>query len=166
MFNANCKSQTVNRKLYAFTLVELLITIGVIAILATTSFLSVVNYKQRQSLGFATQEIVTVLRNAQDRSLAQEGGNRWGVYFMNSASGDDFYDLFTGISYASSGIVSRSVLPSGVQFTTPASGSNITVIFSPVTGLPDDAATVKISLVGTSTTSSTITVNSNGKIQY
>ena len=73
----------------AFTLIELLISIGILAILAGIGFINIVNYKQRQDLSFAGQEIIEVLRNAQNRSLSQEAtstagtGGRWGVYFEN-----------------------------------------------------------------------------------
>jgi len=161
------------RERSAFTLVELLITIGILAILAGIGFISIVNYREQQDLTSTTQEIVEVLRNAQNRSLSQEAtsttgtGGSWGVYFENpNGDGNDFYELFQGSSYASGTVVSRSNLPFNVQFNIPASGSSSTVIFSPITGLPDSATTIKISLISNPTSSSTIMVNANGKIQY
>ena len=150
----------------AFTLIELVITITVISILAAVGFANIIRYKERQDLSSATQEIVVVVRNAQDRSLSQESGSRWGAYFENPASGTDFYELFKGLSYDSGTIISRNVLPSNVQLDIPTSGSSSTIIFSPVTGLPDNSITIKISLINSPTSSSTIVVSSNGKIQY
>ena len=164
-FNCRQKRPVLNM-VWGFTLIELVISIGILAILAGIGFISIINYKQRQALSSATQEIVTVLRNAQDRSISQESGNRWGVYFENPLSGSAFYDLFQGLNYATNTIVSRNVLPSGIQFDTPASGSSSTIIFSPVTGLPNSQTTIKISLLNSSTNSSTIIVSANGKIQY
>ncbi len=149
-----------------FTLIELLISIGIIVVLASISFISLLGYKQRQSLVSATQEIVAVVRNAQDRSISQEGGSRWGVHFENPLSASAFYDLFQGSSYASDTVVSRSVLPSGLQFDSPAYGSSSTIIFSPISGLPDGSADIKISLINNSTNSSTITVSTNGEVHY
>ena len=166
------KHETYHNQEKAFTLIELVITMGILAILATVSFISIIGYKQRQDLVSASQEIIEVLRNAQNRSLSQEAtstqgsGGRWGVYFGNPASGTDFYDLFKGSSYAGGTIVSRSVLPSDIQFVIPASGSSSTVVFSPVTGLPRSSITIKISLISALTSSSTIVVSSNGEIQY
>lgn len=150
----------------AFTLIELIITMAIIAILAGVGFISIFNYKQRQGLSSTTQEIIEVLRNAQNRSLSQESSTRWGVYFNNPASGTDFYELFQGASYATATSVSKSVLASNIQFDIPASGSSSTIIFSPITGLPNVATTIKISLISSPTSSSTISVNINGKIQY
>ena len=85
----------------AFTLIELIISIGILAILAGVGFINIVNYKHRQDLTSTTQEIIEVVRNAQNRSLSQEAtstagtGGRWGVYFENpTGAGNDFYDLF------------------------------------------------------------------------
>lgn len=149
-----------------FTLIELLISMGIIVVLAGISFISILNYKQRQSLVSATQEIVAVVRNAQDRSISQESGSRWGVHFGNLSSASAFYDLFRGSSYVTGTVASRSVLPSGLQFDSPASGSSSTIIFSPISGLPNGSADIKISLINNSTNSSTITVSTNGEIHY
>ena len=157
----------------AFTLIELIISIGILAILAGVGFINIVNYKHRQDLTSTTQEIIEVVRNAQNRSLSQEAtstagtGGRWGVYFENpTGSGNDFYELFKGTSYAGGTVVSKSVLPSNTQFEEPASGSSSTIIFSPITGLPNASATIKISLISSPTSSSTITVGANGNIGF
>ncbi len=56
----------------AFTLIELIISIGILAILAGVGFINIINYRHRQDITSTTQEIVEVLRNAQNRSLSQE----------------------------------------------------------------------------------------------
>lgn len=150
----------------AFTLIELLIVVSILAILATVGIMNLYSHRSRQDLGFRAREIVTVLRNAQDRSISQEDGARWGVYFENPSSGTDFYELFSGPSYVSGTIFSKNTLSSYVQFDIPAANSSTTIIFSPITGLPTASATIKISLVGDSTASSTIIINSNGKINF
>lgn len=150
----------------AFTLIELIISMAIIAILAGVGFINIINYRHRQDLTSTTQEIIEVLRNSQNRSLSQESASRWGVHFENQTSGTDFYELFQGASYAGATIVSKSALPSNIQFDIPASGSSSTIIFSPITGLPNASATIKIYLISSPTSSSTIIVNSNGKIQY
>jgi len=149
-----------------FTLIELIITLGIIVVLAGVGFLGILNYKNIQSVNSTAQGIITVLRNAQNRSLSQEGGSRWGVHFENPSGANDFYDLFHGASYTTSGLVSRTALPSGVEFVLPPIGSSSTVIFYSVTGLPDNPLTIKISLTAAPSVSSTIIINQNGRILY
>jgi prepilin-type N-terminal cleavage/methylation domain-containing protein len=149
-----------------FTLIELLITIAITTAVAVLGIMNLVGHRQERDLILTSQEIATVIRNAQDRSIAQEEGSRWGVYFGNPLSGGDFYELFKGTSYATGAIVSKSALRSNIQFDIPASNSSSTVIFSPITGLPNTSTTVKISLVGVPTSSSTIIINTNGEIRY
>ena len=150
-----------------FTLIELLITIAITVAAATLGIINLVSHRQERDLVSTAQEIATVIRNAQDRSIAQEEGSRWGIYFNNpSGDNNDFYELFKGTSYATGTIVSKSVLRSNIQFDTPSSNSSSTIIFSPITGLPNASTTVKMSLISKPTTSSTIIINSNGEIQY
>lgn len=149
-----------------FTLIELIITLGIIVLLAGVGFLGILNYKNNQSVNSTAQGIARVLRNAQNRSLSQEGGSVWGVHFENPSSANDFYDLFHGVSYATSGLVSRAAFTSGVEFVLPSSGSSSTVIFYSVTGLPDNPLIVKISLTAAPSVSSTIIINQNGQILY
>jgi len=144
-----------------FTLVELIISMGIIAILAVVSGISFVRYRSQQELSDEGKTIVTVLRNAQDRSIAQESGGPWGVHFVNDDT--DYYELFSGSSYPGT-TVSRVNLSSDAQFDNPVTSS--TVFFTAVTGLPDASSTIKISLVSDSTTSSTINISTAGKIQY
>lgn len=151
----------------AFTLIELVIVMTIMVFLAGIGFLSLTNYKNVQSVNSVSQEIVAVLRNAQNRSLSQEGGNRWwGVHFENPSSASGFYDLFSGASYSGSNIASRTVLTPGIQFGTPAAGLSSDVIFSPVSGLPDSLITIKIYATSEPLASSTITINQNGQILY
>ena len=149
-----------------FTLVELLITVTIVIVIAAIGSMNLLGYTQRQNLNFTAQEIISVLRNAQNSSISQEGSLRWGVDFENPASGSDFYDLFKGATYADGAVVARNTLHSGIQFDIPASGASSTIIFAPATGLPDASTTIRISLVSNSTVSSTITVNANGEIQF
>ena len=161
------KPKTQNLKPNSFTLIELLIVISITAILATVGAMNLITYRQEKDLNFTVQEIITVLRNSQDRSIAQEEGSRWGIYFNNPiGDNNDFYDIFKGVNYVNSTISSRIALRSNIQFDTPSSNSSSSVIFTPITGLPNTSTTIKISLLGKPTSSSTIIINTNGKISF
>ena len=151
----------------SFTLIELVIVIAIIGAISVIGITNLFNYRSLQNLKNTTQEIVAVLRNAQNRSMSQELSNRWGVYFSNPAgAGNDFFELFSGTNYNPAAVASHTVLSSGVQFDVPAAGASTTIIFSPLTGFPDTSTAVRISLTNNPLASSTITINSNGQIQY
>ncbi len=150
----------------AFTLIELLIVIGITAIISVVAFMNLFGYRGAQDLDLAVREIVMSLRNAQDRSISQESGNRFGVHFENPAGADDFYDLFSGTTYATGTIIAKSALRPTVQFSDPASGISKDVLFSPVSGLPSVSTTIIISLKRDASVSKTIIVNTNGNISF
>lgn len=155
-----------------FTLVELLITVAVLAAVAAVAGINLFGYYSRQNLELTTEEFIALIRDAQNRSLTQQDGNadgqgdQWGIHFENAATTQDFGRLFFGSSYASSTAAATNILRTGIQFTDPGPGTSKDVIFSKVTGLPDVSVTVIISLTGDSSASSTIYINENGRIQY
>lgn len=71
-----------------FTLVELLVSIGIIAVVTSAFLISYNQYKKSANLNMATQEIVSNIRRVQNYALASkedasgsipDGG--WGIYF-------------------------------------------------------------------------------------
>ena len=163
MNKINIKFEKISKR--GFTIFELLITVSVAVIIGTIGLISFSNVRFYQDLKLTTQEMAVVLRNAQDRAISQESGSGWGVYFQNPSSGDSFYELFSGASYPGTA-VSRNFLRSRIKFENPPINSSLTVIFSPISGLPNSPATIKIFLSSDSSASSTIIVGGNGKIEY
>ena len=148
-----------------FSLIELLITIGIVAVLGTIGTMNLVNYRSRNILDLQTQEIVATLRDAQSRSISQENGRPWGIHFENPTSDPDYYSLFASSTYNSSDINSTTTLNSAVVFLDPSSGNSKNVTFSAVTGLPSAADSITIALNTNNSASSTITISAYGQIQ-
>ncbi len=149
----------------AFTLIELLMVLGITAILAVFLIMSPLGFRSQQDLNLTVSEIMAALRNAQDNSISQESESVWGIYFDN-INGSGFYDFFSGSGYSSTNIVSRSALRSSIKFVQPAVGASSTVIFSAVSGLPVASTTIIIALREDPSSSRVITINANGQIQY
>lgn len=84
------------RYIKGFTLVELMISISIIAILTIAAIPSFSGFSKSQALTQAFKTLKSDLRIAQSRSIsgATVGGNAkaWGIYFVNSASQ---YIIFT-----------------------------------------------------------------------
>lgn len=147
------------KKNSAFTLIEILVVLGISIILAMGGLFGLSNLRKHQSLRLAAEGMVAFLRDTQQRSLGQEDGLGWGVHFENSTSERDSYWRFGG---ADPMIVSEKVvLPPGVDF----DSSSDNVFFSKVSGLPDSAAEVKIKLLNDPSAVRTITINAQGTIE-
>ena len=125
-------SKYFQRKSFAFTLLELLIVIGITATLSVVGVGFYVNQQKAKILENTAQEIANYLHYAQQKSVSQEQGLQWGVHFENPTSGSDFYALYTGTTYSSS--IETKYLPSGIIFTTPATGNSINISFNKLTG--------------------------------
>lgn len=148
-------------KTFGFTLLELLIVVGITTILAGVGVSSYINQQRVKLLDTAAQEIVGYLHYTQQKSIAQEGGNQWGIHFENSTSGNDFYALYTGTSYTSS--AETRYLPKGIEFATPASNETIDITFYKLIG---DSMGGVITICGYSNQCTSITVLSQGLVIY
>jgi prepilin-type N-terminal cleavage/methylation domain-containing protein len=145
-----------------FTMLELLIVIAITAILSVGAVSLYANQQKAKILDNTAQEIANYLRYAQQKSVSQEQGLQWGVHFDNPSSGSDFYALYTGTTYSSP--IETKYLPTGIIFTTPATGNSINISFNKLTG-----TSTSQSLVIQSTSSNatkTISVSSQGLITY
>lgn len=147
----------------AFTLLELLIVVGITTILAGVGISSYINQQRAKLLDTTAQEIVGYLRYAQQKSMAQEGGNQWGIHFENPASGNDFYALYTGTSYTSP--EETRYLPKQIEYEIPAAGNTINVSFNKLTGTNATSTTQSITIKSNVTNStSTISISGQGVI--
>lgn len=163
MFNVSRKTPM------GFTIIELLLVLGIMTIITATGTLALFSFRAKQNLNLSAQEIVTVLRSAQNNSISQEllsSGEKWGVHFEN-----DYYALFKGTSFNVSNIVSKSTLKSGVIFSGFSNSAgpqgSIDVIFAATSGFSDDSYIVTLSLTGGSSgEQKSIIINKNGLISF
>jgi len=149
-----------------FTLVEMILVIALMSVLAGFAGTSYFGVRNRRVFEDSVDRIVADLRWTMARASSQEGGGQWGVRFTNpSGSSNDYYEIWTGTSYAGGTIVSRSQLDSSVSLSSPGSGSVKDIIFAKSTGLPSSSYTVGLqSTVGGYT--ATVDINTQGRIDY
>ncbi len=158
------------RSLTGFTLIEVLVTAGVLALIATFLGLSLWGFRAGQRLTQQTTLVVMALRDAQQRSIVREDGMEWGVRFTNASSGQDLVTLFQQSPSSGGGIsiaddVSSFPLAEGIEFSEPASGSS-EVVFTVLSGSPQASLTVSLRKVGSSADEDkkTVKVQTNGVI--
>ena len=153
-----------------FSLIEIFVVIGVIAILAAVSFTTLVNRRSRTEFDGTTRRVAALLREAQSHSMAQKDGTTWGVHLENSTATSPFYAIFK-TSYSTSGQIGYYRLPTSIQYATSsiAEGGSIDSTFAQISGLPSASSSITLELTGGGsavTASSTITVNTNGLISF
>lgn len=119
-----------------FTLVEAIISIGIIAILIGVAGLGLIGFKLRQSFILDSQLLVESIRNAHNRALFQEEGSVWGIRVANQLVTSDSVEIFSGSSYATSTVVLREDFSTGSVLLNPPSGNSETITFTPRTGTP------------------------------
>ena len=156
-----------------FTLIELLVVFGIMIAVGALVFANLAGKKSNADLTATTQEVGTLLRQAQSDAAEQENNTQandvaWGVHFANATGTAPFYALFTG-SYGASTTVGYYTLPSTVayQTSTLATGATLDVIFSPIIGASSVSTSIGFYMPKENTVfSSTILIASSGAISY
>lgn len=148
-----------------FTLLEIVLTMAILAILFSVGMLSYSGFNRTIDVNTVADTLSGHLRRAQTRAMGADDLLRWGIHFENPTSGDDFYSLYSGNSYATD--VEKYFLPTGVVFTTPATSATVDVSFEKLSGANVAGATQTVVIQTTDgLQSKTITINSVGRVTY
>ncbi len=153
--NHNLKPKTYKLKPDSgFSYVEILIVMTLIVITSLGGTVSLIGFYRSQQPLAAMRSMGAAVRDAAQRSIAQEDGRYWGVQFDNLI-GRDRYVVFSALTTALGGYATSSVtyFARNVQFTEPTISS--VVLFDKMTG-----AWVS-SVCPLLTASTTITANGN-----
>lgn len=143
-----------------FTLVELLITIGIATILLGLTTINLVNVQKNTSVGATVDTLIADMRNQQTKAMSggAEGGN-FGIFFNSSNS----YTLFHGSSYVPGDPTNFTVTlddPISVSSTYPGN----VIIFSQGNGEVGSENTITINNTA-GTEQKTLTVNRLGVVK-
>lgn len=128
-----------------FSMIELVISFGILVIIGSVGLLIVQNLRVQQTLNFEADKLIQTLREAQQNSIGELNLSVWGVHIDNVAGGNDKYTIFYAASIGAASTTYRTVfLPSSLDFVAPASGSSTEVVFLKSTGVPQTAATLTL----------------------
>lgn len=156
-----------------FTLVEILIVIGIMAIVSTTGFLYLGSSDPALRLTHNAESMVALLRSAQERAINQEGSVRWGVYFKNELNGPSTAQVFKadedlvdtpGYQDIPGMGLEKTATGRGVQFSLPAEGASIFVLFNQRTGTTDTATGISLTTTFGTVALKNIMVEESGRI--
>lgn len=152
-----------------YTLIELIIAIGIIAIVSTAAFLNLSGYAARRDLELATRRVAALFRDAQSRSVTQEDGMAWGVHI----AGNQFQLLKRSAAGACGSGSQSSVVNLGVrlavQSVLPVAYAS-DICFNSVTGFLTAAAApepviMSIGLISGGGTPGMVKIYNNGRIE-
>ena len=167
---------------HGFTLLEVIITIAVLAVMFVMVSGYYGNVTKSIDLDAAASSIVSDLRNAQAKAMAgrdsdANGGaaDDWGICFRNPSTGDtnDRYQIYssptftcdTGGNVEAVTLKSTIYLPNGITFSTPAAPAAISVVFTKITGAATVSSGSTIVITGGGQ-SKTITITTEGVISH
>lgn len=139
-----------------FTFVEVLLSIGMLAVIAGISVPVFQSFQVRNDLDDIAISVVQTLRRAQVLSQAVDGDTTWGVRVESG-----LVALFKGATYATRDTgfdetfdIPGSLVPSGLQ----------EVVFGKLTGVPQGAGS--ITLTSNANETRIITINAKGTLSY
>ncbi len=138
-----------------FTLIELMVVIGIIVLLVAVSVPLGINFYKTRELDVHESGIVQVLRRAQLRAMSVEDDSSFGVYISSEQ-----YVLFKGNSYISRDTAFDEVsdLPDNLSITGLSE-----IVFSRLSGIPSDTGAITLTI---DNRTGTININEMGKVNY
>jgi len=146
-----------------FTLIEIIIVVSIMVIVALISREFYGSFAMESSVENSAGTIVFDLRNARDKAMTGQGGNNWGIHFINSTN--DYYQVFsspTDYSHASKTIETTTYLSGNIKFSTPAESATADIIFTKLSGNATDTSITIFS----GQKQKTISVKTQGLIDY
>jgi prepilin-type N-terminal cleavage/methylation domain-containing protein len=136
-----------------FTLVEMIISLGVSVILFGAAIIISLNFIKNRQLSVVVETTVSYLRAAEQRALASEGNMSHGVRLSGGS-----LTMFRGASYAARQTAYDTVLPYSPYITVSGVSD---VVFAKQTGAPSATGNLTIS---NGIRSATIIIYSTGAI--
>lgn len=131
----------------AFTLLEIMIVIAILAILGSAGFGSYYNFQANVKTDEEANRITEVLREARQNAVAGVDLTNWGVRFVYpTSSASQYYSLFEGTSFSAGTTTETFYLPTGVTFVKPSVSSTLDIIFNPRSGVSASSSDITISV--------------------
>lgn len=152
--------------LSAFSLVELLIVISMISILIAISIPAYRVFQKKTDLKSVVEEIISSLRIAQSKTLSSEGASKYGVYFDQAATPNQ-YVLFKGNSYAARDISLDKIykLPANVEiYQINLNGGASEVVFNRIVGDTAQTGDLELRLIDNPSEAQRIYIENSGRV--
>lgn len=141
-----------------FSLAELVVIIGITAIIASLTMFSFRGFSNYQMLEKETDVVHSLIENARLQALNSKNFADFGMRFSTTS-----ITLFQGSVYAVSDSNTVHSFPSGVEISSILlTGNSTDVYFENITGEPSATGTVTFRLTSSGTTTKTILIHGTG----
>lgn len=148
-----------NKEQAGFSFVEIIVVAGVVALVGAVLVSSLLTSRRVHNLAVGTQDVVSLLRLAQSKTLAGEDTSVWGIHLEASQ-----VTLFRGNSFASATFTEVHPISDTLQIANISlQGGGVDVIFKSLSGATDQYGSFALQAKGTQNFSNSIAVESDGK---
>ena len=147
---------------FGFTLVEMLVVVAVVATVAALGFSAFYSTNVAQALEKDTARVVASIERARSLTLSSSAHRQYGVHVEANK-----VTIFPGASYSSGNVENQlELLTTPVNISSYAlSGGGSDIVFDRLTGKTNNAGTITVSLISSSTVLHIITVRSTGLVE-
>ena len=143
-----------------FTALELVVSVAIIMVVSAGALISFINSRNLRDLATSGQNILSLLRQAQARSLAGENNSPWGVHFDQTQA-----VLYQGPVYAGSATTETHRLPARIEIINiNLAGGGGEVLFKKLDGTTDQSGTIEVRVQESASQTLPITINPSGKV--
>lgn len=151
------------RNNHGFTFIELLIVMGILTILASATIPVYGNMQVASQQNEASSQLIQLLRQAREFSVAGKNDSSYGVYFQENTGESDKAVLYKGDSYASrdSEYDLEAILSASLELESNIEDDDVN--FSKGLGMPSKTGIVTISADGLN--ASVININNLGMVE-
>ncbi|MFH1170151.1 MAG: type II secretion system protein [Candidatus Vogelbacteria bacterium] len=133
-----------------FTLVEILVAIGIIVLVSYLVVIPFASFRDAKLLDGATEDILSLLHEAQTRTLSSDGGVAYGIHFES--------DKITLVPDNKEVLLHNHLTISSISLI----GGGTTIMFNRLTGATDESGTVTVSLVADNSQQRVIAISPAG----
>ena len=150
-----------------FTLIEVVVVLIILTILISIPISSFYSTQKKSNLDNGTQEFVSALKLAQNRTLSSENNSQYGVY-LDTLVYPHKYILFKGVSYATRDTAYDQIyyLSQSLEFfSINLNGAN-EIVFDKLTGATQQPGSVSLRLKANTSQNKTVYISSVGTISF
>ncbi len=143
-----------------FSLIEIIIAVAILAMIVVAASVSFRNSRNVNTLTTAGNNVLSVIRVAQSKTLAGENDSEWGIHIET-----DKITLFRGSVFAGSPYTEATLLPTNIEIANISlAGGGTDIIFTRITGATAETGSFDIRVKDDTSIVFPVTIEASGKV--